>query len=90
MAKRLMWVLWPSFLVAIAAVGVLFSSFDPLELAYGGEALFDSRMAAYTEAFLVFWLFAAGSSALTCYLQSTLRPDGTGCPPSGETGAGRP
>jgi len=79
--KRLMWVLWPSFLVAIAMDGVLFSTLDPLELSYGGEALFDNRMAAYTVAFFVFWLFAAGSSALTCYLQSTLRSGGN-CPPS--------
>lgn len=83
MMKRLMWVLWPSFLVAIAMDGVVFSAFDPLEIAYNGEPLFDSRMAAYTVGFLVFWLFAAGSSALTCYLQSTLRSSGSGCPPSG-------
>lgn len=81
MLKRLMWVLWPSFLVAIAMDGVLFSVFDPIEIAYNGEALFDNRMAAYTVGFLVFWLFAAGSSALTCYLQSTLRKEGGGCPP---------
>jgi hypothetical protein len=79
--KRLMWVLWPSFLVAIAMDGVLFSTLDPLEISYGGEALFDNRMAAYTISFFVFWLFAAGSSALTCYLQSTMR--GTACPPNG-------
>lgn len=82
MLKRLMWVLWPSFLVAIAMDGVLFSSFDPLELSYGGEPLFDNRLAAYSVAFFVFWLFAAGSSALTCYLQSTLRKDEAGgCQP---------
>lgn len=81
MLKRLMWVLWPSFLVAIAMDGIVFSAFDPLELTYNGDPLFDDRMAAYTIGFLVFWLFAAGSSALTCYLQSTLRKDGGACPP---------
>ena len=40
--KRLMWVLWPSFLVAIAMDGVMFSTFDPLEIAYNGEPLFES------------------------------------------------
>jgi hypothetical protein len=80
MMKRLMWILWPSFLVAIAMDGVVFSTFDPLEFTYGGEPLFDSRMAAHTITFFVFWLFAAGSSALTCYLQSTLR-SGSPCPP---------
>lgn len=83
MMKRLMWVLWPSFLVAIVMDGVVFSSFDPLEIAYSGEPVFDDRMAAYTIGFFVFWAFAAGSSALTCYLQSTLRSDGAGCPPQG-------
>lgn len=81
MMQRLMWVLWPSFLVAIVMDGVVFSTFDPLEIAYNGEPLFDSRMAAYTVAFLVFWLFAAGSSALTCYLQSSLSGR-TSCPPA--------
>ena len=81
--KRLMWVLWPSLLVAIAMDGVRFSTFDPLEIAYNGEPLFESRMAAYTVAFLVFWLFSASSSALICYLQSTLRKDGLACPPTG-------
>ena len=80
--KRLMWVLWPSFLVAIAMDGVMFSSFDPLEIAYNGEPLFENRMAAYTIAFFAFWLFAAGSSALTCYLQSAFRKDGPGCEPN--------
>lgn len=82
MLKRLMWVLWPSFLVAIAMDGIVFSAFDPLELTYNGDPLFDDRMAAYTIGFLVFWLFAAGSSALTCYLQSTLRGGAGSCPPA--------
>lgn len=82
MLKRLMWVLWPSFLVAIVMDGIVFSAFDPLEFSYSGDALFDNRMAAYTLGFFVFWLFAAGSSALTCYLQGTLRKDGGACPPS--------
>jgi hypothetical protein len=83
MMMRLMWVLWPSFLVAIAMDGLVFSTFDPLGLIYNDEPLFNDRMAAYTIGFLVFWLFAAGSSALTCYLQSTLRGEGGSCPPAG-------
>lgn len=82
MMKRLMWVLWPSFLVAIAMDGVLYASFDPLEFSYEGAPLFKERLAAYTVSFLVFWLFAATSSALTCYLQATLRKDAGGCPPN--------
>ncbi len=81
MLKRLMWVLWPSFLVAIAMDGLVFSSFDPLEVMYDGEPLFTDRLAAYTILFFAFWAFAAASSALTCYLQSTLRGGAGSCPP---------
>ena len=80
--KRLMWVLWPSFLVAIAMDGFVFSTFDPLQVLYNGDPLFKSRLSAYTIGFFVFWGFATGSSALTCYLQSTLRKDGSACPPN--------
>ena len=79
--KRIMWVLWPSFLVAIAMDGFMFSIFDPLQIWYNGDPAFDSRPAAYTICFFVFWGFATGSSALTCYLQSTFRKDGAACPP---------
>lgn len=45
--------------------------FDPLELMYRGEAIFENRIAAYTLDFFIFWLIAIASSMLTCYFQRT-------------------
>lgn len=67
--QRIMWVLWPSFLTAGAAVGVFFSLFDPNELTLFGDPIALSRVAIYSVGFFVFWAFGAASSALTCYLQ---------------------
>jgi len=67
--KRAIWILWPSFLVAGVAEVVFFVLFDPVELELLGEVLGVSRLAAYSAGFLLFWLFAAASSAFTSFLQ---------------------
>lgn len=67
MARMLMVVLWPSFLVAIVAEGVFFSFFDPATLAQDGAEL--SPLAAYTIGFFFFWAACALASLLTCYLK---------------------
>jgi hypothetical protein len=67
--KRVMWVLWPSFLMGGLAESVFFTLFDPLDLHVLGQPMELSRTAIYTLCFFAFWAFAAGSSALTCYLQ---------------------
>ena len=67
--QRMIWVLWPSFIVGGIAEAVFFTLFDPLDLHLFGEPLNLSRTAIYTIGFFAFWLFAAGSSALTCFLQ---------------------
>jgi hypothetical protein len=70
--QRLIWILWPSFIVAGIAEAVFFTLFDPTELSLFGQPLEGaSRMAIYSVGFFVFWLFAAGSSAFTCFLQRT-------------------
>lgn len=69
MMQRLIHILWPSFLVAGVAVIVLTTLFDPLEIAYRGEALFEQRLAAYTVGFFAFWLLGISTSAMTCYFQ---------------------
>ncbi len=66
--KRVMWILWPSFLVGGVAEGVFFTLFDPMDLTPLGHTLDLSRTAVYTLGFFMFWAFAAASSALTCYL----------------------
>ena len=69
--QRAIQILWPSFLVAGAMDILMFALFDPMELMYQGSALFDSRLAAYSSVFFIFWLFGASSSVLTCYFQCT-------------------
>ena len=69
MAQRLMWVLWPGFLMAIPAVGILFTIVDPADLHTPAGPLELSRMAAYTMGFFFFWTLGSTCSALTCLLQ---------------------
>jgi hypothetical protein len=68
MTRRLIWILWPGFLIAIPAVGVAFTLFDPEEMHLFGSPLESGRLGAYTVGFLFFWAMGAASSALTCYL----------------------
>ena len=69
MAQRLMWILWPGFLMAIPAVGVVFTLVDPADLHLFGAPLELSRLGAYTLGFLLFWTIGSGCSALTVLLQ---------------------
>lgn len=66
--RIVMQVLWPAFLLAIIAEGIFFSIIDPRELVVVAESLRDSRVAAYTIAFFVFWALFACSSAITWFL----------------------
>jgi hypothetical protein len=66
--RRLIWVLWPGFVMAIPGVGLVFTFLDPIELHPFGHPLEMSRLGAYTVGFLFFWALGAASSALTCYL----------------------
>lgn len=79
MAHRLMWILWPAFLVAGIADGIIFSLFDPHDMHLFGEPVELSRTAIYSIGFFLFWAFAAASSALTCYLQRS-PVDENACP----------
>jgi hypothetical protein len=68
LGRRLMWVLWPSFLVAAAANGLYFTLVDPHDLTIFGQPVEASREVAYTIGFFAFWAIAVASSALTVYL----------------------
>ena len=72
-ARRLMWVVWPAFLVAGVAEIVFFSVFDPFELHFFGDALEMSREGVYTMGFFGFWGLGIASSALTMFLESGSR-----------------
>jgi hypothetical protein len=90
LAQRLMWVIWPAFLVAGVATAVFFAAFDPSDLHFFGTPLELSRSAAYTAGFFGFWMLGAASSAVTvflerspweinrCPIEPTARPEG--CP----------
>ncbi len=67
--KRAIWILWPSFIVGGIAEVIFFTVFDPTELTVFGEPAGTSRLAVYSVGFLLFWAFAAASSAFTCFLQ---------------------
>lgn len=67
--KRLIWILWPSFVVGGIAEAVFFTLFDPTDLSILGHPLELSRTAVYSLGFFLFWAFAAASSAFTCFLQ---------------------
>jgi len=69
MGQRWMWVLWPGFVMAIPAVGIVFTLVDPADLQFFGHPLDLSRLGAYSLGFLVFWMLGSTCSALTCFLQ---------------------
>ena len=68
MKQRLIWILWPGFVMAIPAVGIVFTLVDPAELHLFGRPSEMGRIGAYTVGFLFSWALCAASSALTCYL----------------------
>ena len=90
MAQRVAWILWPGFVMAIPAVGIVFTLVDPADLHAFGTPLELSRQGAYTLGFLLFWALGSACSALTCLLQRSpfelnrcpLPPQGRpeGCP----------
>src|SRR5437867_2394860 len=71
MTQRLIWVLWPAFLVATIAEGLFFTLFDPADMALFGNPVELSRQAVYTLGFFVFWAMMAASSALTVFLRQS-------------------
>lgn len=66
--RLLMSVLWPSFLMAGASMGILFGVFEPGTLALRSDGLEVSNTVIYTIAFFIMWLLGALSSGLTAML----------------------
>ena len=69
--RMLIWILWPSFIVAGIAEGIFFTLFDPTDLTLFDAPIQASRTAVYSVGFFAFWALAAASSALTCFFQRT-------------------
>ena len=55
-SQRAIAVLWPSFVVAIAATGLFFSAFHPRDLVPFNLDLEVSPLAVYSIGFFIFWL----------------------------------
>jgi len=67
--QRLIWILWPSFIVGGIAEALFFTAFDPQDLMLFGDPISWSREAVYSVGFFIFWAVCAASSAATCFLQ---------------------
>jgi len=99
-SKNLIYILWPSFVVAGIGEALFFTLFDPADLRLFGEPLTVSEIAVYTVGFFVFWAFAAAASAMTMFLQrgaaevngrcpiSDAYQSPPGCPRSSAAGSG--
>ncbi|HPU50349.1 MAG TPA: hypothetical protein PK359_02225 [Burkholderiaceae bacterium] len=75
LGRFMMYVLWPAFVMSAVAEGVFFSMIDPQELTIVGLHLADSREAAYTVGFFLFWALFSICSGLTYLLAgSPARP----------------
>ena len=66
--QRLMWIAWPSFLVAAILEVIVFGMVDPQDLHWFGRPIEFSRQGVYTLAFFAFWVVTMLSSALTTLL----------------------
>ena len=72
--QSLMWILWPSFLMAGIASAVTFALIDPLDVAIFGH-IRPQREMFYAAGFFFFWLMGAISSVLTLYIVPRERDD---------------
>ena len=72
--RILIWILWPSFLVAALAEGLFFTIVQPEELLFFGIHPNISDEGLYTLGFFVIWFFCARSSALTAYVLPGIEP----------------
>ena len=68
--QRLIYIFWPSFLMAAIGSIILFSAIDPGELSSPGWMSNLSRLEAYTVGFLFLWVLTALACVLTCYFQT--------------------
>jgi hypothetical protein len=59
--RLLIWVLWPSFLIAAVAEAVFFTAIHPEEILLFGEPLALSNEGIYTLGFFVMWAFCAAA-----------------------------
>ncbi len=68
MLKKMMWILWPSFIAAGIGVGIVFTLVDPTELVVHGDHVHVSRTTVYSLGFFVLWAITSLASAMSCFL----------------------
>jgi uncharacterized membrane protein YcfT len=68
LVKRIMWIVWPSFLMAGVLEMFAFAMVDPQDIHWLSQTMQLSRQGIYTVTFFVFWLVTMLSSALTALL----------------------
>lgn len=68
MQQKMMWIVWPAFLMAGVLELLVFAVVDPQDLHWFGHALEMSRQAVYTLSFFAFWFVTALAGALTLLL----------------------
>lgn len=85
---KILWVLWPSFLVAGIAEGVFFTVIDPQELYLFGKPVSFSRTATYSIGFFCFWAVCAASSLMTLFLQRSAAQVNKGADADSDAGSG--
>ena len=66
--KRLMWIVWPAFLMAGVLEILVFAMFDPQDLQWFGAPSGWSSQAVYTLVFFAFWSITSVSGGLTLLL----------------------
>jgi uncharacterized membrane protein YcfT len=68
MKYKMMWVAWPSFLMAGVMELLVFAVVDPQDMNWFGQPFEMSRQTIYTISFFVFWLVIAIAGGLTILL----------------------
>ena len=68
--KCVYWMLWPSFLAAVAAEVLLIAFVDPRELCIADGLAGLSLIGFYSLIFFVTWAVCSASCATSCYLQT--------------------
>ncbi len=66
--QRLMWIVWPAFLMAGVLEMLVFAMVDPQDIQWFGARLEWSRQAIYTAAFFIFWGITTVSGGLIVLL----------------------
>lgn len=68
MKQKLMWIAWPSFLMAGVLELLVFAVIDPQDMHWFGQPFDISRQAVYTLGFFVFWVVTSLAGSLTLFL----------------------